>query len=305
MLLDRSTNQEARRRLGKNMKPLVKSKRKENIGAEAKQLRERDIAMEEKLPLNRSMKQEAKRSPKRNMKMGARRLQENGTERQAKLSRKEDTTKKGKVVAKQKYQSGGRALARMTYHVLGAKDADVQQHYALTKSSYFKPGNLDVEQAWGVAAVNLQSIEQAWYLNDAQLYPPSYTAIHDPANLKAIQEFHLFLDSPVWMTCVRCFKAWYSVQKDFVFSQSSCRDDAWFSVTDSEILRRWCFDGSTSEVDAEALVRANPNLVECLCGATGLAAGLIDVCNQCKSSTWNIKICVCRECFVNLRQWDL
>ena len=147
----------------------------------------------------------------------------------------------------------------MTYHVLGAKDADVQQHYALTKSSYFKPGSLDFEQAWGAAPVKLQSIEQAWYLNDAQLYPPSYTAIHDPVNLKAIQEFHLFLNTPVWMTCVRCFKAWFSIQKDFVFSQGSCTDHAWFSITDSEILRRWCFDGSTSEVDAEALVRVNPN----------------------------------------------
>ena len=44
-------------------------------------------------------------------------------------------------------------------------------------------------------------------------------------------------------------------------------------------------------------MKVNPNLVECLCGATGLAAGLIDVCNQCKCSTWNRKVCVCRECF--------
>jgi len=29
----------------------------------------------------------------------------------------------------------------MTCHILGAKDADVQQHYALTKSSYFEPGS--------------------------------------------------------------------------------------------------------------------------------------------------------------------
>ena len=52
----------------------------------------------------------------------------------------------GKVAAKREYESGGRALAQMTYHILGAKDADVQQHYALTKSSYFKPESLDVEQ---------------------------------------------------------------------------------------------------------------------------------------------------------------
>ena len=53
----------------------------------------------------------------------------------------------GKVAAKRKYESGGRGLAQMKYHILGAKDADVQQHYALTKSSYFKPESLDVEQA--------------------------------------------------------------------------------------------------------------------------------------------------------------
>jgi len=188
----------------------------------------------------------------------------------------------GKVAAKRKYESGGRALSQMTYHIIGAKDADVQQHYALTKSSYFKPESLDVEQAWGCAPTKLKSVENAWYLTDAELYPPSYTATHDPVNLKAIQEFHLFLNTPIWMTCVRCFKAWFSIQKDFVFRQGSCKHDAWFSVTDSEILRRWCFDGSTSVVNAKAVVRMNPDLIECGCGATGLAAGLVDVCNPCK-----------------------
>ena len=144
----------------------------------------------------------------------------------------------------------------------------------------------------------MQAQEGKWSLTQAEKYPPCYTAIHEEENLKIIRDFHEFFRTPVWMTCVRCFKAWYSVDREFNFAKVRDSDTMWFSVQSSEILRKWCFDNGAAKEDCEELLRLNPGLVECCCGATGLRVGYAECCLECNSSNFNRRIGVCNECSI-------
>ena len=62
--------------------------------------------------------------------------------------------------------------------------------------------------------------------------------------------------------------------------------------------------GHRSDENYDDLLQRNPNLVECVCGAIGSAAGSADLCNQCHANKWKRKICVCRECFADTDDVD-
>ncbi len=145
----------------------------------------------------------------------------------------------GRLKAKNTYETEGRDRARAKYHaaVADATSRDKKRD-AGTKSSYYKPHETEMCDMWGSAARFMQAQEGKWSLTQAEEYPPCYTAIHDEENLKIIKDFHEFFFTPVWMTCVWCFQAWYSVDRDFHFSKGTVSDTMWFSVQSSEILRK-------------------------------------------------------------------
>jgi hypothetical protein len=145
-------------------------------------------------------------------------------------------------------------------------------------------------------------VEGSWSLTNCAAYPPSYTAIHDAVNLKSIHELHEFLNSPIWFTCVQCYKAWYSIDRGFIFGKLGATDACWFSTPDSEILRRWCFDASTEQSAAlhrfQEVLELNQHFIECFCGAIGLQAGYQSRCLNCGCSSFRRQISVCHDCAV-------
>ena len=205
----------------------------------------------------------------------------------------------GRFKAKSRYEREGRDRARAKYHAhlvdVTARDRRLS---VVTKSSYYKPDETESLDMWGAAARFMDSLEGNWSLTQAETYPPCYAAIHDEGNLKTIHDFHEFFRTPVWLTCVRCFKAWYSVDRDFNFPKASEKESMWFSVQSSEILRKWCFDAGALQGDYEELLQMNPGIVECSCGASGLRAGYAQCCLMCQSSNFLRRVGICHECSV-------
>jgi hypothetical protein len=113
-----------------------------------------------------------------------------------------------------------------------------------------------------------------------------------------VREFHDFLASPVFVTCARCWRAWYHVDVNKGFKEKCDTNDApWFAPHDSEILKKWCFDGVIDAGLAASLPGdvAN-NVVECACGARGPDAGYEAACHACGGESWSRQIATCHDC---------
>ena len=139
-------------------------------------------------------------------------------------------------------------------------------------------------------------------LADRHILPPCYLGVEDPKNLAVIGEFHDFLDQYVWSTCPTCWRAWYEPCGEHSFSQSVGTGRPWFRPGKSNILGKWCFQGSEGTVADTNLLALNPDVLECKCGATGLEAcpdGLVSMdreCCKCHQKQWQRMPRQCLDC---------
>ncbi len=98
-------------------------------------------------------------------------------------------------------------------------------------------------------------------LADRHILPPCYLGVEDPKNLAVIGEFHDFLDQYVWSTCPTCWRAWYEPYGEHSFSQSVGTSRPWFRPGKSNILGKWCFQGSEMVVADTSLLSLNRALL--------------------------------------------
>ena len=97
---------------------------------------------------------------------------------------------------------------------------------------------------------------------------------------------------------------WLSVSMDIDehFSQKCDSEETpWFVPRDSEILRKWCFEGVSDCAGNEHIPDdVSGDVIECSCGARGLSAGFGYLCGGCGKHKWLRQAAICRDCSLEI-----
>ena len=215
-----------------------------------------------------------------------------GTEEQKAADKKRKQAARAQETEEQKADERRRKME--AWHALDPEDYQA----ALRRMAEARKRRKQAEQR--CSRVTAERSANAWRDQGGEVRPPCFAALHDETNLKMISDMHEFLETSVWTTCVCCWRAWYAVDADFVFTCPEVRHNGgrtekspWFAIRESQVLGKWCMSpGATSLLDAD--VRGD--LVECRCGATGRKAGCGEKCISCGQKSWLRQACVCEDC---------